>query len=259
MHVYIYDTFVSDKKYINQVARVETRITDLGLNGKIVRMGLISSVSSAIENEIKKGANTIIAVGDKQIFSQAVNAMAQLLARESIGKSVPLGFIPVGKKDLLIADSLGIGSAELACDILSQRRIEALSLGQANNSYFLFSATVPTEHTTIEIDENYSIEIKEPGEIGVINLAVGFTLPQSAKTDQADSSLELVIKTAQGKKYLPGKRGAGDQSVFAFNKLRIINKKYPILLDGAKNLTSPVDIQVAPMKISLIVGKNRQF
>ncbi len=256
MHVYIYDTFVSDKKHMNKVSRVETRITDLGLNGKIVRLGLISSVSDAIENEIKKGAKTIIAVGDKQILNQAVNAMAQLLAHETIGESVPLGFIPVGKKDLLTADFLGVGSAELACDILSQRRIETLDLGQANNNYFLFSAVVPTEYTTIEIDENYTIEIKEPGEIGVVNLPLGFTLPQ---TDGADGSLELVIKTAQGKKYLPGKRGSSNQGIFAFNKLRVINKKHPVLLDGAKKLTAPVDIQVAPMKISLIVGKDRKF
>jgi len=256
MHVYIYDTFVSDKKHLSKVSRVETRITDLGLNGKIVRMGLINSVSNAIEGEIKKGAKTIVAVGDKQIFNQAINAMAQLLARETIGESVPLGFIPVGKRDLLITDFLGVGSAELACDILSQRRIETLDLGQANDNYFLFSATVPTEQTTIEIDENYTLEIKEPGEIGVVNLPLGFTLPL---TDPADGSLELVVKTAQGKKYLPGKRGSTNQGVFAFNKLRIINKKYPILLDGAKKLTSPVDVQVAPMKISLIVGKDRKF
>ncbi|MCK5211364.1 hypothetical protein KAJ89_01555 [Candidatus Parcubacteria bacterium] len=259
MHVYIYDTFVSDKKHMNKVSRVETRITDLGLNGKIVRLGLISSVSNAIENEIKKGAKTIIAVGDKQILSQAVNAMAQLLAHETIGQSVPLGFIPIGKKDILTADFLGVGSAELACDILSQRRIEILDLGQANNSYFLFSAVIPTEYTTIEIDENYTIEIKEPGEIGVINLPLGFNLPQTAQTDPADGSLELVVKTAQGKKYLPGKQGSSNQGVFAFNKLRIINKKYPVLLDGVKKLTSPVDIHLAPMKISLIIGKNRKF
>lgn len=259
MHIYVYDTFVSDKKYINQISRVETRITDMGLNGKIVRMGLISSVSSAIENEIKKGANTIIIVGDDQLLSQAINAMAHLQARESVGGNVPLGFIPIGKKNLLTADFLGVGNAEQACDVLSQRRIKTLDLGQANNDYFLFSATVPTEHSTIEIDENYSIEIKEPGEIGVINLTAGFTLPQDAKTDPSDNSLELVIKTAQGKKYLPSRKSAANQSVFAFNKLRIVNKKYPILLDGVKNLISPVDIQIALIKIRLIIGKNRKF
>ncbi len=259
MHVYIYDTFVSDKKHVNTVTRIETRITDLGLNGKIVRMGLISSVSNAIENEIKKGANTIIAVGDNQILNQAVNAMAQLLTRESIGKSVPLGFIPIGKKDLLIADLLGVGNSKPACDILSQRRIETLDLGQANSNYFLFSATVPTEHTTIEIDENYSIEIKKPGEIEVVNLPVGFTLPQTAKIDPTDGSLELVIKTRQGKKYLSGKQEEENQSVFTFNKLRVINKKYPIILDGVKKLTAPVDIQIAPVKINLIIGKDRKF
>jgi len=35
MHVYVYDSFLNQKKYDRILARLETRITDLGLNGKI--------------------------------------------------------------------------------------------------------------------------------------------------------------------------------------------------------------------------------
>ncbi len=34
MHVYVYDSFLNQKKYDRILARLETRITDLGLNGK---------------------------------------------------------------------------------------------------------------------------------------------------------------------------------------------------------------------------------
>ncbi len=259
MHVYIYDTFISDKKYSSEAAKIETRITDLGLNGKIIRLGTVSSVYNAVENEVKKGAKTIVAVGDNRILSQTINAMARINASESIGSAIPLGFIPVGKKDNFLAEFLGTGMTEVACDVLSQRRIETLDLGQANDNYFLFTAAVSTEATTVEIDENYTIEIKEAGEIDVVNLPVGISLPPEAKTSPADGVLELIIKTKQGKRLLP-MRGSGESSsVFSFNRLRISNQHHPVLIDGAQELKCPVDIRLAPVKINLIVGKDRKF
>jgi hypothetical protein len=50
MHIYIYDSFVNQKKYDSTTAKIETRITDLGLNGKIVRLGIIISVEEVINN-----------------------------------------------------------------------------------------------------------------------------------------------------------------------------------------------------------------
>ena len=38
MHVYIYDSFLNHKKFEKIIARIETRVTDLGLNGKINRL-----------------------------------------------------------------------------------------------------------------------------------------------------------------------------------------------------------------------------
>jgi len=40
----------------------------LGLNGKIIRLGLLENINEAVENEIKRGAKTIVAVGsDKTV------------------------------------------------------------------------------------------------------------------------------------------------------------------------------------------------
>lgn len=90
MYIYIYDSFVNHKKYEKVLARIETRITDLGLNGKIVRIGIMTSVHDVVENELRKGANTIIAVGNNGIFSQALNSIAKLT---NVGQNVTLGLI----------------------------------------------------------------------------------------------------------------------------------------------------------------------
>ena len=38
---------------------MEIRLTDLGLNGKIIRLGGIKNIKGTIQNEIKLGAKTI--------------------------------------------------------------------------------------------------------------------------------------------------------------------------------------------------------
>jgi hypothetical protein len=161
MHVYIYDAYVSEKKYSAQIAKIETRITDLGLNGKIIRLGMISSVDNAILSEIKKGAKTIVMVGGLKILNQGINALAKTITNESIGQNIPIAFIPVGQEEIKAGNFLGLGNEEEACNVLSQRRMKQVDLGLANNNYFLFSANIPTEETLIEIDENYTIEIKK--------------------------------------------------------------------------------------------------
>lgn len=259
MHIYIYDSFVNQKKYESVMARVETRITDLGLNGKIIRLGTMNSVYDAVENEIKKGAKTIIAVGNNYLLNQVVNALAGLTAGHVLNKTTPLGFIPIGRKNNDIADYLGINLDEEAGNILSARRIQKLDLGLADNYYFLSQATITSQGTTIEIDKNYSIEIMGSGEIGVINLPIASDWPANIKSDAKDGVLELFIKTRNLKKFLPISPKKTESSIFSFKKLRIINKHQPIIIDNSVKIPTPVDISMAQEKINIIVGKKRKF
>jgi len=259
MNVYIYDSYVNEKKYENNIARIETRITDLGLNGKIIRLGMMNSAFDAIENELKKGAKTIIVVGNNQIYNQAINALVRQGGLNSVYQKIPLGFIPVGNKNNEIADYLGYTSEEESCGILSARRIQKLDLAQANNLYFLTQAVITTKNTTLEIDKNYTIEINENGKIAVINLPAMQKLPPEIKSNAKDGILELYIKTNKTKRYLPLNLGQADQSVFTFKKLRIINPGSQVIIDSSIKLQTPVTVSISNFKINLIVGKNRQF
>jgi hypothetical protein len=258
MHIYIYDTYVNQSKYDRVLARIETRITDLGLNGKIVRIGVMNSAEEAIKNELRKSAKTIIAVGNNATFNTALNTIAKFGFRNNLGKTVPLGFIPVDKHDNEIADLLGIGMEEAACDILSARRITGLDLGLAGDRHFLTQAMIPAEGTTVEIDQNYSIEITQSGMIGIANLPFENILPEGAKSSAIDGAMELCIISKQSKKFIPIV-GKTSQSVFSFKTLNIFNKKTPITVDGAIQIKTPVSIKMATEKLGVIVGKNRMF
>lgn len=250
MHVYIYDSFVNQKKYQNALARVETRITDLGLNGKISRLGVMTKIQDIVANEVKRGAKTIIAVGNDQTINQAINSL--------VGLPVPLAIIPIGDEYNTVSSCLGIESAEAACDILSARRIEKLDLGRANNFYFLTNASITGKGTVVEINQDYSIEILEKGSIHIVNLPPENkqSLPARGKFDPQDGRLELYIKT-EAKKNLFKK--IVDQSVFTFEKLTINNNSYPLLIDNATKVDPPVEINIAKRAINMIVGKQRNF
>jgi hypothetical protein len=253
MYIYIYDSFVNQKKNDKILARIETRITDLGLSGKIIRIGITTSVHDTIDSEIRKGANTIIVVGNNDIFSQALNSITKL----SPDGKIILGLIPVGKDKNEIADLLGIDLEEKACDVLSARRIKSLNLGKANNNYFLTEAKITTEHTKLEIDENYIIESHEPGDVIVDNLTNDEDISEKHSKNVGNNNLQLFIKTKQLKKFSPLKTARNSQSYFAFNTLNIINAKHFLILDGCLRVETPVKISTGKEKINLIVGKNR--
>lgn len=258
MHVYIYDSFLNHKKYEGILARVETRLTDLGLNGKINRMGVMKNVKVSVENELKRGAKTIIAVGNNTTVNQVVNAMAGV---GQTGRTVPLGIIPIGNKNNFIAESLGIFPEEKACDILSARRIEKIDLGQANNSFFISVAEIANRGTVIEMDKSYSIEIMGEGEVNIVNLATG-EKPTStqAKFNPQDGILELFIRTKKSKGFLKLSSAEIDESIFSLKKLTIHNSKnLPLILDGSARISVPAQLCVLKQRLNVIVGKGRQF
>jgi len=250
MYIYIYDIFVSEKKYESIIARIETRITDLGLNGKIIRLSVMSSLTETIKNELKKGAKTISVVGNDSILNQAISAIVKILPANPVFQNTPLGFIPVGKKNNSLAEFLGLELEERACDSLSARRIKQINLGLANNNHFLTKATISTKDTILEIDKTYTIEVSEPGEIGINNLV------KNTRNQEEKVGLELYINTKSAKKYLPIKKDLNEKSIFSFESLTIINKKLPVVLDNSLEIKTPASISLAGEKLNIIVGKN---
>lgn len=248
MNVFIYDSFLNQKKYDRLLARLETRITDLGLNGKIFRLSLTRNVQEAITSELRRGIKTIIAVGNNKIINQTVNCLA--------GGQVPLGIIPIGEDNNDIAKSLGIESMESACNILSARLLIKVDLGLANKTYFLSNASINNQGSVIDMNKNYTIETAEKGLIYIFNL-IGeqIKLPPKIKFTPDDGVLELVIST-YNKNFFTRQ---DHQSIFKIKKITIHNLKNQLILDGSISLNTPVEITVVKKHLNIIVGKKRNF
>jgi diacylglycerol kinase family enzyme len=244
MHVYIYDDYLNKSKYNKAINRTEIRLTDLGLNGKIIRLGGIKNIKGTIQNEIKLGAKTIIAVGNNQTVNKIIGAIIDTDVYGGFQKKTLLGLIPIGA-DNSIAASFGIKNEEEACNILLARRIEKIDLGLVNNHYFLNQAIIQSLGTILEVDD-YSLEITERGEAKIINLLSD--PKEKIKSNPHDGLLEVLVRTRRK-----------DQTLLTVKKIKITNPENKLIIDGVLEINTPAEITVMRDKVNVIVGKDRLF
>jgi hypothetical protein len=249
MYSYIYDSITDQKKYFSTLAKIETRITDLGLSGKINRLSVTTNISGIITDEVRKGAKTIVAVGNDQTISKVINTLAK--------HQLVLGIIPIGnKEENLIASCLGIDLNEKACDTLSARRLVKLDLGKANNIFFLVDAKINNQHTVIKIQNNLTLEALTEGQTKIINLPLNYWGGDSLKFNPQDGNLELLVETKKSQNFLKKITG---KTVFTLKNLTIYNDKDSLLVDNVNTVIPPVEISIHKQKLNVIVGKNRFF
>jgi len=244
MHVYIYDEYLNKTKYNRAINRLEIRLTDLGLNGKIIRLGGIKNIKGTIQNEIKLGAKTIIAVGNNQTVNKIIGAIIDTEIYGDFQKKTLLGLVPIGD-DNSIAASFGIKNIDEACNILLARRVEKIDLGLVGNYYFLNQASIQSLGTTIEIDD-YSLEIMEKGEVRIINLLSD--QKETIKSNPHDGKLDILIRTRKR-----------DESLITVKNLKVSNPQEKLIVDGVVEINTPVQVGIMKDKVSVIVGKDRLF
>lgn len=249
MYYYIYDNYLAEKKYQAVLARIESRLTDLGISGKIIRMSVFKNLSKSLNEDIAKGIKTIVIVGNDQTINQAINLIENL--------NIPLGLIPIGQNNN-IANSLGIPEGEIACNILSSRNIIPLKLGIINQKYYFISfLEMMGDGASINCDDSYFIKINNRKDIITIsNIYYGDyidKLPIISNTNY----LNLIIKN-QVAGFFKAKKESF--SHFKAKKITISSEKsIPILItDEKKIIKTPIKIEIAPLEINFIVGKNRK-
>ncbi len=244
MHVYIYDEYLNKPKYNRAINRLEIRLTDLGLNGKIIRLGGIKNIKGTIQNEIKLGAKTIIAVGNNQTVNKIIGSIIDTEIYGDFQKKTLLGLDPIGD-DNSIATSFGIKNVDEACNILLARRVEKIDLGLVGNYYFLNQASIQSAGTSLEIND-YTLAIEEKGEVRIINLLNN--PKEKIKSNPHDGKLDILIRTR-----------TRDESFITVEKVTINNPNEKLIVDGVFELETPVEVGIMKDKVSVIVGKERMF
>ncbi|NQT49676.1 hypothetical protein HQ571_03205 [Candidatus Kuenenbacteria bacterium] len=257
MYYYIYDTFLSDKKYEKTIDRIKTRLLDLEIQGKHEKLTLLKSVDELINDEVKRGVNTIIMLGNDKTFLKVIDVIAN--------NNVTLGLIPVGP-DNNLAKCLGLPMEDAACEVIAARKIVKFDLGKTNNQYFFSSLKINKNLDRLSIEKDkYKITLNpECQEIDVYNYyyPVGKQSfeKRMKKSSAQDQKIELVIWSKQKKRKLFSKN-QGELKIDTLIQGSLFDIKsfeyLPVVLDDYKVIKTPVKIEVEPEKLNVIVGKNR--
>ncbi|MBI2099255.1 hypothetical protein HYT45_02455 [Candidatus Uhrbacteria bacterium] len=263
MYSYFYDDFVSDKKHERALSVVENRLTDLGIQGRIDRYAPFRSPKEMLSDAVRKGAKTIVAVGNDDTVRKVIDAWPDF--------NVALGIIPIGEPSAL-SYFFGIPGGEAACEILSARIIERLDLCRVNNHFFLSHLKFPREPITVECEGRFAVTPTGGGEVRVCNFSVPKSqfdagLDIAAACDPRDGVLDLLVFAPDKsfltglKKLFIGKNGGGpDTSVFSLKKMVIrSDKPIAVMADGNKIEDTQFVVEVEPQKLKIITGSERMF
>ncbi len=254
MYVYLYDNFLRQKRYDAVVKATETRLTDFGIAGKIIRLQNFTDSRAIIEDEIKKGATAVVIVGNDTTFGH-------VLSRSATCETL-FGFLPIGEENT-IAEVLGIPVGVDACNILSRRRKVKLDVGWFNNRYFVSRLHIPPSRIEVEYDEQFKVSAKNKMELVVCNL-------QPFEWKDIRSEARHVIHPQDGKleAFLRpvtrvgwfGKKVYEEPSIFPFQEM-IVSAKAPFVVeaDGKQSKETKIKIKLARKRIEMIVGKERRF
>lgn len=255
MYIYLYDHCVREKRHDATIKAIETRLTDFGIAGKIVRLQNYTNAEAVIAEEMKRGATTIVIVGNDETFGHVLSRAAT--------KEVIFGFLPIGPNNS-IASVLGIPVGEDACDVLSKRRKVHLDIGWFNNRYFVNQLHIYPSDIAVEYDERFRVSATDGKmELVVCNLQPFVWKDKGKKMHEVhpqDGKLEAFLR--------PQKKGKGwfakpiyeEPSVFPFEEMVVTSKKpFVVEADGKQSKEIKIKIKLARKKIQMIVGRERQF
>ena len=254
MYVYLYDNFLRQKKFDAEIRNVEVRLTDYGIAGKILRLTNYTDAKQIIDDEIKRGAKTVVIVGNDHTFGH-------VLSRAATCECV-FGFLPIGDGNK-IAEVLGIPTGPEACGVLSKRRKLKLDVGWFNNRYFVSQLHIPPAKISIEYDEKFQVSATDRMELVVCNLQPyewemsggrgKFTIhPQ-------DGKLEAFLRPVTRQGWF--KRPIFEEpSVFPFEEM-VVSSKNPFVVeaDGKESKETKIKIKLTRKRVEMVVGKERRF
>lgn len=243
-YLYVYDEFIQDRRYEKEVLKIENRLTDLGLAGKIARIGLFKRADELIREEVQRGLKTVVVVGNDATIRKVLDVVAD--------EGVAFGIIPLGPENSL-AQLLGIPEGVAACDVLSARIVETIDCGIVNGKRFVSGFSIENTDAEITCEGNYRVTPQEKGSIDVVNLSA------VSMSDPRDGRLDAVIRVMHRSGGWMSRRRLGETSL----PLRslAIRSVQPLTAhaDGVAFESNRFDISVEPLALRVITGKGRQF
>lgn len=254
MYFYFYDKFVQDKQHDAVIGAVESRLIELGINGRVEKLSIFKNVQELVRDAIKKGATTVVAVGNDTTFTTVANIVAT--------HNVTLGFIPV-LEGSRFAQTLGIPTGAGACDVLSKRLCETIDLGKVRDYYIVGCVRIlQPVGVTLRCDNKYTISTTAATtEVRIMNVGDVYDSPSPRMMNSSDGRLDVVIAPVVETGVLRKKkmRQEEKETVVPVEHLLVdvASGSVQLQTDNGPTFTTPCEVTVVPHALTLIVGRER--
>jgi diacylglycerol kinase family enzyme len=250
-HFYLFDSFLGDRKYRPLVTRIESRLTELLVAGRMERLSVLKSASEMVREATKRGGKTVVAVGNDATVSKVLPAV--------VATGATLGYIPVGGSR--IATLFGIPSGVAACDLIAKRMLARVDLGRANQTYFLFALEAPATGLVMELPGIAVTPRTADARIAICNVGAYGDAGLDGRCTATDGFLEAVVTrpTRSFSNFFRTKLEADTVLPVTSVKVKCPTDCMPLVADGLTVVKTPVTVEVVPRRLSVIVGKNRRI
>ncbi len=182
-YAYIYDDFLTDRRYQDIVAALETRLATKGLDGKVGRLALFRSAKELVEGFVNHGATNIIIVGNDDTLNKVMWFLPDL--------PVVVGYIPVAEPSD-VATLLNVPKGLDACEAIGARLIESLDVGKLGDRYFLTQAVFKNTTAKVRVNNAYTLSLIGGGTIKIKNLG-SISRGKYSPSDARDGFLEITM------------------------------------------------------------------
>lgn len=243
-YLYVYDQELGHPRYHKLISRLETRLLELGIKGRTVRLTPLKNLREIVAEAIAQGVQTIVSVGSDVTLNSVVSA--------SIGGAVTVGFIPTDASSTL-ARVLGIPPQDGAVEVLSARIVKQIDVGLVNGACFIDGATVAEPESCTATLRGFSLKSSRGSGLSISN--IGYcSLPRgSSLFDPSDGRLNLTVTPPQGR---------GQVTHLALQAATIASSREAggtVLLDGVTTQRTPAKVSILPLALKVIVGADRLF
>jgi diacylglycerol kinase family enzyme len=229
-------------------SKVKEHFEDLGIMGEISTASPARSAEELADMGLKKGANTIIAVGSDRHINNVVSLIKTV--ERGLNRDVVVGVVPLDQNSTM-RERLRLSNAYEACEALKKRQYTTLDLGYIESaSYFITSAEI---HTSTPVEITLRADRWE-----VINHITDLVV-------FSDLSFSFYNNLASKKGFQKltswlwgGEAGENQVSIFHARTLQITGSVVlPVTVEGEVVTKTPTVIYRMPKALKVIIKRDR--
>lgn len=238
---YVYDSFLTDRKYERDLANVETELARLGVEGKVIRLAMFRQARELIIDAMRSGVRNLVFVGNDRTLQSALPILPT--------HDLTVGFIPMEKVGTL-GREFAIPTGPAAAEVLAARRIELFDLGTCNGRPFLVDAVASAPGASLSIEGRYRVG-SDTARLEIRNLTG--TRGDDGKLDAYFLSDQPQGFFARWKQAL-----AGETHLPFVDGELACRQGVSLMVDGDVMQGERFSFGVLPRALKCIVGKTRQ-